>query len=205
MAFLNVLEEYVCEANPEGRFVSVIACIGWGSLIWNKRSLDIDGQWRPVGPVLPVEFARQSDNGLITLVLVQGFAPVPTLWSAFNIDDVAKARESLRVCERVPRSHAADSIAHWRRGENPASEPDATISAWAAGKNLEAAIWTNLPPKFDGIDGRVPSEIEVVAYLQALEGETRADAEQYVRRAPRQIATAHRRAIERALGWTPIE
>jgi len=66
-------------------------------------------------------------------------------------------------------------------------------------------VWTNLPPKFGGIDGRIPTESEVVAYLQALEGEARAAAEKYVRRAPRQIATAYRRAIERALGWTPID
>ena len=163
----------------------MIACIGWGSLIWDRRNLDVDGQWRADGPVLPVEFARQSDNGLITLVVLQGVAPVPTLWSLFNTRDLKAARESLRVRERIPRSRAADFIAHWRRGENPASEPHATISAWAAGKNLDAAIWTNLPPKFDGIDGRVPTQHEIVAYLPALEGKTRAAAEEYVRSAPR--------------------
>jgi hypothetical protein len=183
----------------------VIACIGWGSLIWDRRSLDVDGHWRLDGPRLPVEFARQSSNGRITLVLCRGFASVPALWSVFNTRDLAEARESLRVREEIPQSHAADSIAHWRRGENPRSEPAATISAWAAGNNLEAAVWTNLPPKFDRIDGRVPTEIEVIAYLQSLEGETRAAAEEYVRRAPRQITTAYRRAIEGALGWTPID
>src|ERR1700688_3477161 len=60
--------------------------------------------------------------------------------------------------------------------ESPVAEPDATISAWAAGKNLEAAVWTNLPPKFDGIDGRVPTENEVVAYLRMLEGKERVAA-----------------------------
>jgi hypothetical protein len=183
----------------------MIACIGWGSLIWDKRDLDVDGEWRAPGPALPVEFARQSNDGRITLVLVQRFTPVPTLWSAFNTRDLARARESLRQREGVFRSRADDFISSWRLGENPASEPDATISVWAAGKNLDAAVWTNLPPKFDGIDGRVPTENEVVGYLQALSGKKRADAEQYVRRAPRQVATAYRRAIERALGWTPSE
>jgi len=183
----------------------VIACIGWGSLIWDSRDLDVDGDWRANGPLLPVEFARQSSDGRITLVLGRGFASVPALWSVFNTRDLVEARESLRVREDVPRSRAALSIADWHRGENPVSEPDATISAWAARKDLEAAVWTNLPPKFGGIDGRIPTESEVVAYLQALEGEARAAAEKYVRRAPRQIATAYRRAIERALGWTPID
>jgi hypothetical protein len=183
----------------------MIACIGWGSLIWDRRNLDVDGEWRANGPMLPVEFARQSDNGLITLIVLHGVVPVPTLWSVFNTRDLPKARESLRQRERIPRTRAGDLIAHWRRGENPIAEPAATISAWAAGKNLEAAVWTNLPPKFDGIDGRVPTEHEIVAYLQALEGNTWAAAEEYVRRAPRQIATVYRRAIERVLGWTPTD
>jgi hypothetical protein len=182
----------------------MIACIGWGSLIWNRRNLDVDGNWRGDGPALPVEFARQSSDGRITLVLVHGFASVPTLWSAFNTRDLARARESLREREGVPCSRAGDLIVHWHQGENPVAEPDATISAWAAGKNLDAAVWTNLPPKFGGIDGRVPTENEVIAYLRALQGETRLPAEEYVRRAPRQIATAYRSTIERVLGWTPI-
>ena len=183
----------------------MIACIGWGSLIWDKRDLDVDGEWRVDGPLLPVEFVRQSNNGRITLVLAQGRGPVPTLWSLFRTRDLAQARESLRVCEHIPRSRAADLIAHWRPGEDYAPEPHATISAWARAKNLEAAVWTNLGPKFAGTDGRVPSEVEVVDYLRALGGQERTRAEEYVRRAPRQIETAYRRAIESALGWTPLD
>ena len=152
-----------------------------------------------------MEFARQSNDGRITLALVQSVTPVPTLWSAFKTGDLVKARESLRQREGVPRSRAGDLIAHWRRGEEPAYEPDATIFRWAAASDLEAVVWTNLPPKFAGTDGRMPTQAEIVAYLQALEGETRVAAEEYIRRAPRQIATAYRRAIERVLGWTPID
>lgn len=180
----------------------MIACIGWGSLIWDMRNLDADCNWHADGPLLPVEFARQSRDGRITLVIVQGFARVPTLWTAFNTRDLAKARESLRQREGVFRSRAGDLIAQWRRGETPVSEPDITVAGWAAEKDFDAAIWTNLPPRFGGIDGRVPTENEVTAYLRTLEGQVRAAAEEYVRRTPRQIATAHRRAIERSLGWT---
>lgn len=183
----------------------MIACIGWGSLIWDKRNLDVDGLWRADGPMLPVEFARQSSDGRITLVLGRGFPPVPALWSVFNTHVLGEARESLRVREGIPRSRAAESIAQWRRGEKPVAEPDATISRWAAEKDLETAVWTNLPPKFEGINGRMPTENEVVAYLRTLEGQARADAEEYIRRAPRQITTAYRRAIELGLGWTPLD
>jgi hypothetical protein len=142
----------------------MIACIGWGSLIWDRRNLDVDGRWRADGPALPIEFARQSSDGRITLVIVQGFASVPTLWSVFNTRDLAEARESLRQRERIPRSRARDLVSHWHRGENPISEPDATISAWASAKDLEAAVWTSLKPKFGGVNGCVPTETEVVAY-----------------------------------------
>jgi hypothetical protein len=73
----------------------MIACIGWGSLIWDMRNLNVDGNWHADGPLLPIEFARQSRDGRITLVIVQGFAPV----------------------------RASELIAHWRRGERPVSEP----------------------------------------------------------------------------------
>jgi hypothetical protein len=183
----------------------MIACIGWGSLIWDKRDLDVDGAWRADGPLLQVEFARQSSDGRITLVIVQGFASVPTLWSVFNTRDLAEAHESLRQREGVPRSRAGDLIADWHWGENPVSEPDSTISGWAAEKDFDAAVWTNLAPRFAGTDGLTPTEIEVVAYLQTLEGQVRAAAEEYIRRAPRQIATTYRKAIEGALGWTPVD
>jgi hypothetical protein len=183
----------------------MIACIGWGSLIWDTRNLDVDGNWRADGAMLPVEFARQSSDGRITLVLVEGFASVPTLWSEFNTRDLLRAREALRQREGISHSRADDFIACWRLGENPVSEPDATISRWAVGKDLEAAVWTNLPAKFARTDGRVPTEDEVIEYLRALQGRARAAAEEYVRRTPGQIATAYRRAIERALGWTPID
>lgn len=93
----------------------MIVCIGWGSLIWDRQNLDVDGQCRADGPMLPVEFARQSSKGRITLVLGRGFTSVPTLWSVFDTRDLAEARESLRVREDIPRFRAAESIAQWRR------------------------------------------------------------------------------------------
>jgi len=37
-----------------------IACIGWGSLIWDPRDLLVQREWFKDGALLPVEFARQA-------------------------------------------------------------------------------------------------------------------------------------------------
>jgi hypothetical protein len=70
---------------------------------------------------------------------------------------------------------------------------------------LDAAVWTNLPPKFGGNESLVPSAKQVVEHLDGLAAEKRRNAEAYIRRAPKQIDTDYRRLIESKLGWTPIE
>jgi hypothetical protein len=48
-----------------------IAVLGWGSLIWQPRELRISLPiWKTDGPELPVEFARVSMDGRLTLVPV---------------------------------------------------------------------------------------------------------------------------------------
>jgi len=58
-----------------------IAYIGWGSLIWKQGSLKLRGIWQSDGPYLPVEFARVSQDGRLTLVLCRGVSSVQTLWA----------------------------------------------------------------------------------------------------------------------------
>ena len=77
------------------------------------------------------------------------------------------------------------------------------IEAWATGRGLDAVIWTALKPRFMGESGRIPDIGQVIDSLDGLEGETRAIAERYVRRAPVQITTPYRAVIEERLGWTP--
>ena len=55
-----------------------IAVIGWGSLLWSPRTLPLAGTWSSDGPVLPIEFARISVDGRLTLIIEDGAKPIAT-------------------------------------------------------------------------------------------------------------------------------
>lgn len=177
-----------------------IACLGWGSLVWDPRELPLRSQWFEDGPLIRVEFVRQSgqEHGRITLVIQPTADVITSLWAEMDCDDPDAAKELLRLREGRPhRGH----IGLWHGGSpEPGSLPG--LSEWAAARDVEAVIWTDLPPKFAGEDLRIPSLQEVVAYLQELPAEPRAAAIEYIQRAPTQVDTAYRREIARLLPET---
>lgn len=179
-----------------------IACLGWGSLIWDPRDLPIRGGWSADGPLVEVDFVRQSMDGRITLVLHPTGAPIPCFWAPMREMSLDEAWDALRRRERIPENDRTD-IGLWSKGEEPPGLVHG-LPAWAEARDFDSVIWTALPPRFDGRRGRVPATAEVIAYLSALEGADRERAETYIRRAPRQTATPNRRAIETALGWTCV-
>ena len=178
--------------------MTTIACIGWGSLIWDPRQLPIQRHWFEDGPLLPIEFVRQARDGRVTLAISQAVRPVRTLWAIMDLDDPGEARAALRDREGC----TDERIGFWPGGAAPDEHPH--IARWAAARDIDAVVWTGLKPVFGGVD-RTPSEDEVVDYLRGLRGTVRELAERYIRRAPRQTDTAYRRRIEAEFGWTPLD
>lgn len=179
--------------------MATIACLGWGSLVWDSRELPIQRVWFQDGPTVRVEFARQSQDGRITLVLVPNVAPVRSLWAIMDATRLEDARLALAKREQIPKKNESQHIGSWSQGEPPPNEIQ-DLDAWAKVVGVQHVIWTALPPKFDGQE-RVPTDEQVVAYLESLVGAPRDAAETYIRRAPKQIDTAYRRCIEAKLHW----
>jgi hypothetical protein len=182
-----------------------IACLGWGSLVWNPGELPIERPWQKDGPLLPIEFARHSSGDRITLVLVEGFDSVHTLWTMMLVSDLLSAKRELAARERIPRNDMDSYIGFWTTAKDSGGLRSAQIGAWATEKRLEGVVWTALPPRFHHMDGKVPSEADVVDFLRSLDQAQGESAEEYIRNAPRQIDTRYRRIIEEELGWLPRE
>jgi hypothetical protein len=175
-------------------------CLGWGSLIWRPEALPLASEWHADGPALPIEFARQSGDGSLTLVIAPGVSKVPTLWATLAVADLPAAVEALRMREKCPTDRR---IGRWPAASKRHPQYD-QIANWTIGKGINGVVWTALPPKFEGAAGEVPSASEAVRYLRALEGDAAKKAELYVRNAPRQVRTHLRGVFERELGWLPL-
>lgn len=179
-----------------------IAVLGWGSLIWNRDGLPIQRYWFSDGPFVQVEFLRESDNGCLTLVLHESAVAVRSLWAVMDANDLQRARRDLFRRERCMEENFDRDIRAWQRGEN---NPPliSELEPWAQSRGTDAVIWTGLPTKRNGKNFDVPSIYDALKFLKGLPKDKRAKAEEYVRKAPRQIDTAYRREIEAELQWTP--
>lgn len=180
-----------------------IACLAWGSLVWEPRGLLVRMPWFDDGPLLPIEFCRQSNDGRITLVITPKKPPVRTLWALFSVNIIDDAIENLRAREGIPAKNKDIHIGRWVNGKDPKSDIEQEISGWAKEKRLDAVIWTALPPKFNGKNNVVPSIDNIIDYFRTLPFEKRQNASMYICRAPKQIDTDYRRCLQIEFGWSP--
>jgi len=175
----------------------VIVVLALGSLTWAPGDLNnvLAGDWQLDGPLLPVEYGRQSKDGRLTLVVVPRADRQQVQWAETRVSDVDGVVKTLAQREGCH----TDRIAVIGIDD---SRPDPyEIRSWLRNQRLQYAVWTALAPKFAGHANIMPTEKEAVAYLRSLSGDTRAKAEEYIRRTPEKIRTAYRVVFEKELGW----
>ena len=153
----------------------MIVCLGWGSLIWDLGGLPVEklerglpvppwvlspegediGDWKPDGPQVRVEFARQSgkERDRLTLVLSDAAERQPSFWARMTVATLGEAvraltkRECRGISERRIDRWSKDNIGRWSEGD--ADPPDIPgLSVWATDRDITHVVWTALPPKF---------------------------------------------------------
>ena len=187
-----------------------IAILGWGSLLWQPKDLQFKKEtgWSENGPMLPIEFARISKDGRLTLVISPKGTEVKTYFAISSYETIEEAVLNLAVREGSGRKQ----IGSYKRSTDTFSHDvffKNNILDWINNTDIDAVIWTNLPEnweikneKGEVIETIVPDER--IDYLKKLGGNKRASAEEYIRRTPAQIKTHYRSLIEKELNWKPI-
>ena len=180
----------------------MIVCLGWGSLIWDPRTLPRRGRWRLDGPRLPIEFAREAADKRITLVVTEGAPVLDVLWIELDVPSLVQAKRALAHREKITDASIERDVGYCDGGQTSPYPIAATVAAWAEQREVGAVVWTGLRPGFREKRGTVPAITDVLGHLRGLDGGERDRAERYIRRAPEQIRTPYRDAIQRELGWT---
>lgn len=177
-----------------------IVIIGWGSLIWCPGPLQIKSCWHRDGPALPIEFARVSKDGRLTLVIHPGSKHQQTLWATAVSRDIDLARHNL--CEREGTDsrliHSATAAGEFSDGVG--NEVRDAIANWLRERpHLQGCVWTGLASNWrdkQKSDFSVPLAIQ---YLRVLPDPAR--AREYIQNTPGQIQTAVRTAAREQLQW----
>ncbi len=184
---------------------SRVVVLGWGSLIWSPETLKVKDRWHEDGPLLPVEFARISRDGRLTLVLRPDARAVNVLWARMSMGNLEEAIGNLAHREGTAEGNVGFvDIIEERSRSNIIPDLPRELREWLIGKGVDAAIWTDLPANFVE---RAKTELtadSIIGYLESLGGTERIRAEEYVRCTPVQIQTPIRREIGNRLGWTPL-
>jgi hypothetical protein len=185
-----------------------IAVLAWGSLVGDRRELQVAADFEPNGPLLPIEFCRVSSDGRLTLVVDEDFGAVCTIHSAPSaIQSLDGAIENLRLREGMPNAGQVgfvEAASGSRSDIAMQRHPQAitAIAAWATSSGYDAAIWTALANNFDEPDkgGEPFSVTAAIRYLEALksrDGAAFARALAYIRNAPIEIETPVRDEVNK--------
>ena len=173
-----------------------IAVLAWGSLIDNPGVLStIIDKWNPDGPKLPIEFARKSNDGRLTLVIFGNYITIAerwikAYWSFIYTNSIDTSISFLAEREKCPLSRIG--LFYPKNDFILEDEILKSINVWALKKEIDAVIWTNLSATFNNED-------EILNYILCLKGDVYRKAYKYIFSTPIQTKTYLREKIEKIL------
>jgi len=157
--------------------------------------------------MLPIEFARISQDERVTLVIHPGSTDQPTYWAFSEFTTVEEACNNLRARENSKPADIHHVLRDGRAAEGVPREIANRVSEWLARHvDIQGAVWTGLPSNWRDKRGRDFTPEDAVNFLQEQEAArdrakaTYERAREYIANAPPLIDTAVRRAL-RARGW----
>ncbi len=183
-----------------------IAILAWGSLVWDPRTLQIEGDWINEGPELEIEFSRVSKDGRLTLVIDSKYgAKVRTYYGKSIRADIGDAIADLRDREGTIRKRIgyADIVNSNNSNSEFHEHEDVfdNIIDWCNDKKYDAAVWTALPSQFYDQTNLEFSVDNAINYLEKLPLSAKNNAINYIKKAPIEIITPVREKLE-AIGYS---
>jgi hypothetical protein len=175
-----------------------IAILAWGSLIWDPRNLKVNGAWKEDGPLLPVEFARISQDLRLTLVIRPSSKQVKVLYIESAFTELNEAIKNLQERERCTDSISIGFVNFIDGSFNIKRTPEEIkqeLTNWNATKNYDAIIWTDLGQNFRNntkMEFNIHNAKRHLSGLKPLEYEA---AKNYILKAPEQIKTQYRKQL----------
>lgn len=175
-----------------------IAVLGWGSLIWQPKNLNINSLWKKDGPFLPIEYARISKDRRLTLVIKPNAKSVPVFWNYMFSNSLDDAIENLKEREQMINKNRVGFI-DFKDNKHSNSYPEVIeeIKKWGKSKNLDAVVWTDLGINFKDKSRMCLTIDNILTYLDGLEGPEKLQALTYINNTPKQIKTEYRDKIEK--------
>lgn len=178
----------------------MIAIIGWGSLIWKPESLPYEGYWQVGGPSLPLEFTRITSQRPLTLVLdpVNGVI-CPTRFSFSSRTNLPEAIDDLKQREGTSEENIGYLDLKQRRSSIQVYPQQLNVEAevrrWCLEHQLDAAIWTAIPPNFEERAGNKFSVEAAIRYFKCLSKAEQESTLEYIRNTPPEINTPLRQQM----------